>query len=238
MDLIFTLCALAFISSAITGITGVGGGMVLVAILPSFLSSSLIIPVHGMTQLFSNISRAYFGYKDIYTKALPKYLLGSLLGVSISYSFLLYLSFTYIPLFIAVYILLSLWSKKFTSFMKRFESYFILGLLQSGLSLVVGATGAMSMPRLIRDCKDNNQILVTIATLSAITHFLKILVFIILGFSFFEHLNLVLFMIIGAVLGSYIGSKLRSYFDQEKLLFIMKIILTFLSIKTIIMVFN
>lgn len=237
MDLILTLTAITFISSIITAITGVGGGMVLIAILPSFLASSIIIPIHGMTQLFSNVSRAFFGYKDIYTKAVPKYLLGSIIGISISSSFLLYLSFTYIPLFIAVYILLSLWSDKFSYFMKRFESYFVLGLLQSGLSIIVGATGALSMPRLIKDCKDNNQIVVTIATLSAITHFLKILVFISFGFSFFEYGELVLFMIIGAIVGSYIGTRIRGFFNPKKLLFFMKIVLTILSIKTIVFIF-
>lgn len=234
MDTNILLLFLTLFTSMTTAITGMGGGMVLIAILPTFLATNILIPIHGITQLSSNISRAIFGYKDIYYKAVFKYFFGSLLGVTISYNFLLYLSFTYIPLFIGVYILLSLWSKRLNQLFQKFESYFILGILQSGLSLVVGATGAMSMPMLIKDCKNSNQIVVTIATLSAITHLLKIIVFIALGFSFFEYIDIMFYMIFGAILGSYIGTKIRKKVDSKKLLPIMKILITFFAIKGII----
>jgi len=220
-------------TSFITAITGVGGGMTLIAILPSFLPASILIPVHGVTQLSSNISRAFFGYKDIYFKALPHYIIGSLFGVALFSSLLLYLSFTYIPLFIGVYILLSLWSKKFDLILKRFESYYIMGFLQSGLSLFVGATGPMSMPMLMKDCKDPNQVIVTVAALSTITHTFKIFVFIGLGFAFFDYLELMIFMILGSVLGSYLGTLVRKKINTKKLVFLIKILLSILALKSI-----
>lgn len=228
-----TLTLITTLTSALTAITGMGGGMLLVAILPTFLSANILIPIHGATQLTSNISRAFLGYKDIYYKACLKYFLGSLLGVTISYSFLLYLAFTYIPLFIGIYILLSVWSKKFDSFFKKFDSYYLLGALQSGLSLVVGATGAMSMPKLLRDCKNSDELIVTIAALSAITHLLKIIVFIALGFVFLDYLDLMLYMSLGAILGSYIGTKIRSKIASQKLMMFMKILLSFFALKSI-----
>ncbi|NQY22116.1 MAG: sulfite exporter TauE/SafE family protein [Campylobacteraceae bacterium] len=233
MDLIITVSFFTFLTSTLSAITGVGGGMALIAILPSFLSANILIPIHGLSQLFSNISRAVFSYKDIYKKAVPLYFMGSILGVTLSSSFFLLLSFTYIPLFIAIYILLSLWSKKFDFYIKRFENYFILGFLQSSLSLIVGATGALAMPKLIKDCRNNNQVVVSVAALSAITHLLKIIVFIFLGFSFLEHVNLIISMSISAILGSYIGTFFRKKFNSNKLLLLIKIILTILAVKSI-----
>ena len=228
------LAFIVLLTSGMTAITGMGGGMLLIAILPTFLPAHILIPIHGVTQLTSNISRAFLGYKDIYYKALLRYFIGSLLGVSISYNFFLYVSFSYIPLFIGMYIILSLWSRTFSSFIEKFDNYFILGFVQSGFALLVGVTGAMSIPKLMRDCKDSNQVIITAAVLSATTHLLKIIVFIILGFAFFDHIYLMLYMSIGAIIGSYLGTFLRTSISQKKLLVFMKVLLTFFAIKSIL----
>ena len=39
-----------FFTSTIAAIVGLGGGMMLIAILPSFLPINALIPVHGLTQ--------------------------------------------------------------------------------------------------------------------------------------------------------------------------------------------
>jgi len=225
------------ITSTITAILGAGGGMVLIAILPNFLSPNNIVPIHGATQFASNFSRALFGYKHIYYKALLKFLLGSLIGAGIFAYFLSLISFKYIPLFIGLYILLSLWSKNFTKLIENLESYFLIGLIQSGISLIVGATGAMSMPLLLKDCKKMDEIVASAAAFASVTHFLKIIVFIFLGFKFFTHLPLMLTMIFAAILGSYLGTIIRKKYSGAKLKFILKIILTILATKSIIFTF-
>jgi uncharacterized membrane protein YfcA len=42
------LTLFATVTSAIAGILGFGGGMLLIAILPSFLPAAVIIPLHGI----------------------------------------------------------------------------------------------------------------------------------------------------------------------------------------------
>ena len=51
---LFALCAT---TSALTAVIGVGGGMTLLATLPNVLAPNLVIPIHGATQLISNLSR-------------------------------------------------------------------------------------------------------------------------------------------------------------------------------------
>ena len=101
----------AFFTSTIAGIVGLGGGMMLIAVLPSFLPLNALIPVHGLTQMSSNFSRAVFGYKDVQYETIPKFLLGSLVGVCLFASIISLISLEYVPLFIGLYILLSLWSQ-------------------------------------------------------------------------------------------------------------------------------
>ena len=47
----------------VTAVTGIGGGMMLIAIMPGFLPATAIVPVHAVVQLFANSSRALFGWR-------------------------------------------------------------------------------------------------------------------------------------------------------------------------------
>ena len=69
---------LTFFTSTVAGVVGLGGGMLLIAVLPTFLPLNAIIPVHGVTQMSSNISRAIFGIKDVQFEVLPKFIFGSI----------------------------------------------------------------------------------------------------------------------------------------------------------------
>lgn len=228
---------ISFFTSTIAAIVGLGGGMILIAILPSFLPINALIPVHALTQMSSNFSRAVFGYKDVQVEVLPKFLLGSILGISFFASILYFISLEYVPLFIGSYILLSLWSQKFNERIQRYESYVVIGFFQTGLSIVVGATGPLANTLLLKDYKDKHIIVATAAALKSITHILKVIVFMFFGFVFSEYITILIAMIIGAVAGSYVGTKLRDKVDGKKFISILKIVLSLLAIKVIVSVF-
>ena len=54
-----------FFTSALAGITGLGGGVILLGLMPMFLTASTVIPVHGAAQLSSNASRVWFGRHNL-----------------------------------------------------------------------------------------------------------------------------------------------------------------------------
>ncbi len=228
---------ITFLTSTIAGVVGLGGGMILIAVLPSFLPINALVPVHGLTQLSSNLSRAVFGYKDVKVEVIPKFLIGSLAGVSFFAVILYFVSLTYIPLFIGIYILLSLWSQKFNDKIKKFESYYLIGFIQSGFSIVVGATGPLATTLLVKDYNDKDTVVATAAALMSITHLLKVFAFMIFGFVFFDYIGILVAMIIGAVAGSYAGTKLRDKIDGKKFMLALKVILSLMAIKLVIFVF-
>jgi len=232
MDII-TLGVISIFTSLVAGVVGLGGGLMLIAILPSFLPIHALIPIHGLTQMFSNVSRAYFGYKDIQFEVVPKFVIGSIFGVGLITLILDMISIDYIPLFIGIYILLSLWSKKFNDKIKRYENYYLLGFLQSGLSVIVGATGPLTTTLLLKDYEDKNKVVSTAALLMSITHSLKVLVFVYFGFKFSEYLDIIIVMAIGVVIGSYLGTTVRDKLDGKKLLLTIKILLSILAVKLI-----
>jgi len=228
------LGCITFFTSVVAAIVGIGGGMMLIAILPSFLPTNALIPVHGLTQVSSNLSRAFFGYKDIEFSVVPKFLIGSILGIVFFAGILLLISLDYVPLFIGIYILLSLWSKKFNEKIKKYENYYLAGFFQTGLSMVVGATGPLTMTLLLKDFQDKDKVVATGALLMSLTHFLKVVVFIYFGFVFSDYLFTITSMIFGAVFGSYIGTKLRNKIDGKKFTIVLKLLLTILAINLVI----
>ena len=228
---------LSFLTSTVAGVVGIGGGMMLIAILPSFLPLNALIPVHGLTQMSSNLSRAVFGYKDVQYEVIPKFLLGSAIGIGMFATVLTLISLEYVPLFIGAYILLSLWSEKFNEKIKRYESYFLAGFFQTGLSMVVGATGPLTMTLLLKDYQDKDKVVATGAALMSITHILKVFVFMYFGFVFFDYIGVIIAMIIGAVAGSWAGTQLRDKIDGKKFILILKVLLSALAIHVIVGVF-
>jgi len=233
----FVLGLISFSTSVVTGAVGLGGGLLLIAILPSFLPLNALIPVHGLAQISSNISRAYFGYKDIQYSVVPKFLAGSLIGVGIFALILNMISIKYIPLFIGIYILLSLWTQTFNEKIKKHENYYVIGFFQTGLSVIVGTTGPLAITKLLKEFKDNEKVVATSAVLMSITHILKVLVFLNFGFVFSDYLTIILCMIAGSILGSYVGTKLRHKMDGKKLFFALKILLSIMAIKSILTIF-
>ncbi len=225
---------ITFLTSTIAGVVGIGGGMMLIVILPSFLPLNALIPIHGLTQVSSNLSRAIFGYKDVKVEVIPKFLLGSLLGIGFFMGILSFISLEYVPLFIGIYILLSLWSAKFNDKIKRYENYYLAGFFQTGLSMVVGATGPLTMTLLLKDYKDKDVVVATGAALMSITHILKVFVFMYFGFVFFDYIGIIVVMIIGAVAGSWAGTQLRDKIDGKKFVIILKVLLSALAINVII----
>jgi uncharacterized membrane protein YfcA len=225
---------ISFFTSAIAGVIGFGGGMLLIAVLPLFLNPSLIIPIHGITQLASNSSRMIFSIKDVQWTLLPRFLVGSLIGIMLFGFLLSNISTEYVPVGIGVYIILNLWSIRFAKFIKKYENYYLIGLLQTGLGLIVGATGPLSLAVLTKELKSKDEIIATSSMFMTISHLAKIPVFMAIGVSLFGHFNLLMYMILGSILGSFIGTRVRLASNNEKLILIIKILLSVMALRMLV----
>jgi uncharacterized membrane protein YfcA len=230
----YILGLISFLTSLVAGVIGFGGGMLLIAVLPLFLSPTLIIPIHGITQLASNSSRMMFSLKDVQWKLLPKFLIGSLIGVLLFGLLLANMSMEYVPVAIGLYIFLNLWSKRFSEFINKYESYYLIGMLQTGLGLIVGATGPLSLTVLTKDLNSKDKIIATSSMFMTISHLAKVPVFMVVGVSLSDQINLLAFMISGSILGSFIGTKLRLAANNEQLILAIKILLTFMAIRMLV----
>lgn len=230
------LFLLSSFTSLIAGVLGIGGGLLLIAILPAFVPANAIIPLHSATQLTSNASRALFAWNAVDWRYMPRFLAGSLAGTGIFGLLLYQISTDYIPLFIGVYILMNIWSRRFGRLLQKYESYFALGILQTGLGLIVGATGPLTMTVLVKDLGDKEKVVATSAMFMTITHICKIIFFSVFAFSFAGYWLALIMLVSGALAGSWLGTLLRGRISGRYFHRLLKILLTLLAVRMILQV--
>jgi uncharacterized membrane protein YfcA len=233
MDSFFLVVA-AFLSSSLTAVLGLGGGMLLISVMSVFLPPAAIVPVHGVVQFASNASRGAFSAKDIRRDILWPFLIGCLIGTLAGSRVVLKVPNEFLPMPLGIFILTMTWLpqiKKKLWFPGRFLS---LGFVQAFLTLFVGATGPLNMPFLIRAGLSRDQLVVTGAAFMTIVHLVKIITFSLLGFAFGPYLFLMLLMILAVISGSYAGTRLRHQVPEQLFLMAFKLLITLLAMRMII----
>lgn len=227
------LISIAFVTAAVTAITGIGGGMILIALMPGLLPAAAIIPVHALVQLFSNSSRAIFGWRFLRWEPVLGFVIGSIIGGLIAAGITREINLEYTPLFIAIYILFSVWGPKLQFQKPPPGEFVIIGLVQTSLSMMVGATGPMGQASLLRRGLQRDALVVTSALMTSFTHLIKIILFALLGFSFFAYWKILLGMSAGVIFGALLGTHLRYRIPEALFKTGLKWLLTLLALRMI-----
>ncbi len=231
------LCIAAFVSATLAAVIGLGGGMILISVVPIFLPADAIIPIHGVSQLASNLSRVAFSIRRVLWSLLLPFITGSLAGLAIAWALLSEIALSWLPVGIGLYIIVSVWLPNLQARLSGLANVYVIGGLQTGLGSVVGATGPLTTALLRKLSEDKDSIVSTNALFMSFTHAAKVALFASLGFAYADYWNILIWMIIGAILGSYVGTKIRAKIDNLHFLIILKWVLTVLALKMIIEVF-
>lgn len=234
IESIAILSSLSFVTSLITGSIGMGGGLILLASLPNFIPAQAIIPLHGAVQLSSNISRWLFEIKKTCIKPLMYYFIGSLIGSYGGFVLIDVINLAYMPLILSSFILMILWTPIYEVIKRIPGRYFSLGIFQTAIALYVGATGPLSTSILYKDQYSRDNVIVTNAAINTLVNIAKIIVYSAIGFAFYEYLTLIITMSVLAILGSFVGARLRGMIDEKLGATIIKVLVTLLCLKNVI----
>lgn len=209
------LIALCATTSAITSAIGIGGGILLLAVLSNLLSPSTVIPIHGATQLVSNVSRALLDWRLVHWRSIVlPYLPGALLGGWIGYLGLGRVSFEHLPLLLGVFILMITWTRIIHRLGALFQNMFILGAWLTSTSLFVGSMGLMLPSVLLSRGLKKDEVILTHSALMALMHICKVATYVAAGFVFWDHANTMVMMLTGSLLGTYVGKHLRGRINE------------------------
>ena len=228
----FIILSLAsFLGSFITASLGVGGGVFLLLVMVIYLPATVIIPVHGVIQLASNIGRSALLRNFIEWNFLVVFSVAALLGAVCAgfVFFTLPAALLQTLLLLAAVILTWLPIKK----PSRPKTFGIasLGFITSFLSMFIGATGLLVAPYIRRLFNERQRIVASHAAAMTVQHFFKILVFGVAGFSFSSYFWLIASMATLGFCGTVAGRFLvLEKFTDERFAFVFKLFITSLVI--------
>ncbi len=227
------LIAAAFATSTLTAVTGVGGGMTLIAIMPGLLPAPAIVPVHALVQLCSNSSRALFGWRHLVWTYIAAFVVGGLAGGTLAAAITRQINLEYTPLLIAAWILFSLWAPTPAIRLPARLELFAIGLAQTGLGMLVGATGPLGQTALLRRGLGRDRLVVTAAMMMAFTHLIKILLFALLGFAFTDYWRIIAGMAVAVIAGAWLGTRLRARVPEALFGKLLRWLLTLLALRMV-----
>ncbi|WP_221799972.1 sulfite exporter TauE/SafE family protein [Oceanobacter mangrovi] len=229
---IFLIIAAGF-TSFMTASLGIGGGLLLLALMASTVPVAALIPVHGLVQLGSNGNRALMTRQHIDWNMLKLFSVGAVIGALIASAVVVQLPLSVIQFAVAGFILFLVWGNKPGKADLGSGGRIFAGALTTFLTMFVGATGPLVAGFVHRNNYSKLQLTSTFATCMTLQHSFKAVVFTAVGFAFFEWLPLVILMIASGALGTWVGLKLLNKIPAERFKQIFKVLITVLALRLI-----
>lgn len=237
-----TLIIAAFLTATLSGILGMGGGMLLLATMFCFLPHGEAVPLHAAVQIFSNGSRVVVFWKDVDWPIVGRFAIGMVPGVAVA-AFILWSlgapgrAEPTLKLAIGVYILIAAFlpkAKNATNGDGR-RGFTLLGLVAGTAAITVGAVGPLIAPLFVRRGTVKHRLIATKAVCQMSTHLLKIPVFWWLGsIEFASFSGLLAAMAVVAVAGTLLGKRLLAYVSPHRFAMLYQTALILAGVKVLL----
>jgi uncharacterized protein len=231
--------AVSVATSVLSGVLGMAGGMLLLGVLLLRLEPAVAIPVHGIVQLVSNASRAWFLRSHISRRVILPFALPLLPAAALGVYLLGAMPPELGRMLIGAFVLVATWRpaapKKEQPMHRRAERFLPLGgALVGFFSTLVGATGPLIAPFIVALELSPQGTVATMAACQVFQHASKVAAFGLAGFDLQRHLLPALGLSSCAVLGSAVGTRWLARVPQAAFKRGVRIVLTLLSLELLI----
>lgn len=216
----------SFFTSGLTAAAGVGGGLLMLALMTYVIPIAALIPVHGIVQLGSNASRTFIQRQHIDWPIARQFFVGSLVAAIVAVFIVVQVPEAALKIFLGLFVILIVWIK-IPALKNAPPSVVALGgALTTFASMFVGATGPLVAVFLNNLFESHRKLVATHGVTMTIQHALKIVVFGIAGFAFLEWLPFIMLMLISGYLGTRVGTYFLNRLPEKLLKSLFKIVLT------------
>lgn len=198
------LVVASLITSFISAAFGIGGGFTLIALMALLLPHSVLIPVHGIVQLGSNAGRVGIMLKQVVWRPALPFMIGTVTGAGLGAMVVVQLPPWAVQLALGIFII---WAV-FTKLPPIQQRYVLLGgVVSSFLTMFFGATGNFIAAMVKSMSLDPVPHVATHSLMMTCQHFVKVLIFGLIGFQFGPYMILIFGMVISGFIGTVIGSR-------------------------------
>jgi len=230
-EFIIFFSILSFLTSLLTSIFSVGGGLIMLVALAQYFSPGTLIPLHGAIQLSNNLSRT-FVYREFYKWKLIKNILiatifgafsGILLFGSVPEQFLIWL--------IAGTILFFTWAPLDNFILSIMRNDWFCGFISGFAGVFIGANGPLVTAYMRTKNLSPEVLVANHGAVMIFQHSLRIILFIcFFSFSLLDYLLFIISLAIAGYAGALLGKKLISYISFKRFYIFLKLLLSALAL--------
>ncbi len=232
------LVGVSLLGAFITSAAGIGGGIVLLAVMATLMPTPAVIPVHGAVQIGANAARATLQHAHIDWRTFVYFGLGSIVGIGLGGSVVVALPADILRGGLAIFILYTVWGPKMRLVSEGGLIVALIGLIASFLTMFFGATGTFIAGLLNQRGYSPRELVATHSVCMGSQHILKVVTFGILGFAFADWVGLIALMMLAAVVGTYLGSLVLNRLPATTFATGIKVILTVLALNLLATAFG
>ena len=224
---LFILIITAFITSSISAVIGMGGGIILLGIMAILIPEGyMVIALHGIIQLISNTTRTYVFKEHLKNDLIKQFSIGAIIGVgfSVLIIFILMIFFKVTsaneikvemlkPL-IGIFIIWYLFFKKKSK--KKLNSFIKVGVIAGISSIFIGAVGPLIAPFFLNRSLSKENIIANKAACQMITHSSKIPLFIFLfNVNYIQEYKILIPLTASVFIGTNFGKYILNFIPEE-----------------------
>jgi len=223
------LIALSAATSFITAAAGIGGGIILIAVMAVIMPAHALIPIHGVVQIGSNAGRAAIMIRGVEWKVIAMFCIGSLVGAAIGGLTAVQLPPAALNIGLACFILWSVWGPA-VSAAGRFR-VIVTGIFSSFLTMFFGATGSFVSAMVKSMRLGRVEHVATHSACMVAQHTIKVFAFGLLGFNYAPYAGLVVAMVLSGFLGTVIGKHVLVKMNDQTFHRVIAVILSVLALR-------
>ena len=218
-------------TSFITAAFGIGGGVLLLAIMGILMPTDALIPIHGIVQIGSNAGRVAIMIRHVAAGVLVPFCLGSLAGAALGGSLAVQLPPSILKIGLGIFILISVWKQTKASASQG--SIIAVGAFSSFLTMFFGATGTFVSAMVKTLGLGRLEHVATHSACMTAQHTIKVIAFGLLGFAYAPYAGFIAAMIVSGFIGTLIGRNVLAKMKDANFHHILKAILTVLALRLI-----
>ena len=224
------LIGISFFTSALTAAFGIGGGVAMLGALAGTVPTNVIVAVHGVVQLGSNLGRAILQRAHAHWPAVGRFLIGAVIGVALGAWLFVSLPERILLGLLGVFILVMVWLPKPKIPGLSKAGLMLGGAISSVLTMFVGATGPFTQATLLPLGLDRKGLIATHAVMMVIQHSLKVIAFGFIGVALMPWLPMVAAMIVSGFIGTVMGTRLLEKMPEALFQTFLKVLLTIVAL--------
>ena len=244
---ILTLIVAAFLTSTLSAVIGMGGGVTLLAIMALVIPDGyLVVAYHGIIQLVSNFTRTTVYREQIDWPVLVRFAKGIIPGLffaaGIVYGLIQLfnvssaseLKIDFLKPLIGIYIIWFLYLRKKKPISDK--SFLWMGWLSGLVTVFVGAAGPLIAPFFISREMKKESVIATKAACQAIGHLGKLPIFIFLfNVDYIEDWLIILLLVLAVYIGTKFGKAMLGRLPEATFKTLFRIALTVIAVRLIIL---